>query len=172
MQRRRGLTWTALSLVTLALAAQVTGTGCASDTNNGYSSSRPGRQMLTPGPSVYEVITALELEPAQLPAVRSVLEDVEDEREAIFTTSQSGMGERPDPSTMNAMRAKMTDLNERTEKRLAKLLTTEQMAEYREMIRKAEQQRDQMNSQMGGRRGGPGGGKRRSGGGSSGAGGW
>ena len=171
MTRRRGLTWTALSLVTLAMAAQVTGTGCASDTNNGYSSSGPGRQMPPPGPSVYEVITALELEPAQLPAVRAVLEDAEDEREVIFTTSQSGMGERPDPSTMNAVRAKMTDLNERTEKRMGELLTTEQMAEYREMIRKAEQQRDEMRSQMGGRRG-SGGGKRGSGGGSPGAGGW
>jgi hypothetical protein len=172
MKRRRGLMWTALSLVTLAMAAQVTGTGCASDTNNGYSSSRPGRQTPPPGPSVYEVITALELEPAQLPAVRAVLEDAEDEREAIFTTSQSGMGERPDPSTMNAVCAEMTDLNERTEKRLGELLTTEQMAEYREMIRKAEQRRDQMGSQMGGRRGGPGGGKGGSGGGRTGAGGW
>jgi len=73
---------------------------------------------------------------------------------------------------MDSMRAKMTDVNERTEKRLAGLLTTEQMAEYLGMIRKAEQQRDQMRSQTGGRRGGPGGGRRGSGGDRPEAGGW
>ena len=163
MTRRRSLTRTALSplaVLALSLALQVAGSGCASDTNGAYPAGGRGGQMQRPqGPSVYEIITALELEPEQLPAVRAVLEDAEDARQEIFTGMQPGSGGRPDPSAMDAVRAKMTDLNEQTEEQLAGLLTSEQMDEYREMIRKAEQERQEMRSQMGGRRGGPGGGR-------------
>lgn len=146
----------------MALAFSLTVTGCASDTNGSYYQSaadaRGGQLQPPQGPGVYEVITALELEPEQLPAVRAVLEDAEDARDEIFTEMQPGSGERPDPSTMGAMREKMDAVREDTESQLAELLTSEQMEKYREMMQQAEQQQMEMRSQMGGR-GGRGGGR-------------
>jgi hypothetical protein len=147
-----------LAVLALMFAVQVTATGCASGTSGGFSSG--GRGAPPPGPSVYEIITQLELEPGQLPAVRSVLEAAEDEREEIFQSVQSGAGSRPDPSTMDTVRARAADLNDRTEARLSELLTFEQMSEYRAVMRRAELMQQQMRSQMDGGRGGPGGGRR------------
>ncbi|MFH1865602.1 MAG: hypothetical protein ABIK85_06940 [Candidatus Eisenbacteria bacterium] len=166
MTRQRGLIPAVLSLLaalTFMLALQATVSGCASEANRGYPTGGRGGVMQMPqGPSVYEIITQLELEPEQLPAVRAVLEAAEDEREEIFAAMPSGTGGRPDPSMMDDIRAGMDDLKERTEDRLSELLTLEQMTEYREMLRKAELQREQMRSLMSGGRGGgrSGGGKR------------
>ena len=147
----------------MALTFSLVATGCASDTNSSYPRGAPGArggQMQAPqGPGVYEIITALELEPEQLPTVRAVLEDAEDAREEAFANMRPGSGERPDPSAMGAMREKMDALREDTETRLAELLTTEQMARYRVMMQEAEQQRQQMRPEAGGRGGGRGGGR-------------
>ncbi|MFH1689467.1 MAG: hypothetical protein ABIE42_04430 [Candidatus Eisenbacteria bacterium] len=160
MTRQRGLIPTALSLLAalaLALSVQVTVSGCGSETNSGYpTGGRGGAMQMPQGPSVYEIITQLELEPEQLPLVRAALEAAEDEREEMFAAMRPQSGGRPDPSMMDDIRAGMDDLNERTEDRLAELLTSEQMNEYRELIRKAELLREQMRSRMSG---GPGGGR-------------
>ena len=148
-----------LAGLVMALAFSISVVGCASDTNGSYPPGARGGQMLPPGPSVYEIITRLELEPEQLPAVRAVLEDAESERDEVFAAMQPGMGGRPDPSAMDSVRAKMAGLREQTEEQLAELLTSEQMDEYREMMQKAEREREQMRSEMGGRGGGRGGGR-------------
>ena len=66
--------------------------------------------------------------------------------------------------TMAATRAKMDAIDERTDAQLAELLTTEQMEEYREMMRKAAELRQSVTPHMGARPGGPGGGPRGGGG--------
>lgn len=145
-----------LAGLVMVLAFSIAVVGCASDTNGTYPTGTRGAQMAPPGPSVYEIITQLELEPEQLPAVRAVLEDAEEERDEILV-SLSGAEGRPDPSAMADVRTRMDDLNQRTEDRLEEVLTSDQMVEYHEMIRKAEQQHEQMRSQMDGGRGGGGG---------------
>jgi hypothetical protein len=152
----------ALSVLVVAaavFAAVVALPGCATESNSGPpEGGRGGAMRPPPGPSVYEIITRLELEPEQLPAVRAVLERVEDEREDVQEEMLSQMSGRPDPSMMGAVREKMDDVRARAESDLSELLTYEQMAEYREMMDEAaSRQREAMKSQMGARRGGPGG---------------
>ncbi len=153
----------ALSVLVVAaamLAAVVALPGCATESNRGPpEGGRGGAMRPPPGPSVYEIITRLELEPEQLPAVRTVLERAEDEREDIEEEILSQMSDRPDPSMMGVVREKMEGLRARTEADLSELLTYEQMAEYREMMDEAaSRRREAMKPQMSGRRrGGPGG---------------
>ncbi len=143
-------------VVAAMLAAVVAMPGCATESNGGFQDGGRGGAP-PPGPSVYEIITRLELEPEQLPAVRAVLERAEDEREDIQEEMLSQMSDRPDPSAMGAVREKMDDVRARTEDDLSELLTYEQMAEYREMMDEADRRRDAMRSEMSGRRGGGGG---------------
>jgi hypothetical protein len=142
-----------LVVVAAMLAAVVVLPGCATESNGGFRDGG-GAMRPPPGPSVYEVITRLELEPEQLPAVRSVLERAEDEREDIQEEMFSRMSDGPDPSVAGLMREKMYDVRMRTEDDLSELLTYEQMAEYREMMDEAIRQRDAMKHEMGGRPGG------------------
>lgn len=149
-----------LVVVTATLGAVVVLSGCASQSNDDFQrGGRDGAMRPPPGPGVYEIITRLELEPEQLPAVRAVLESAEDEREDIQQEMSSQMSGRPDPSAMASVRARMDDVRERTEDDLSELLTGEQMAEYRKMMDEADRRRDAMRSQMGGRPGGGRGGK-------------
>jgi len=158
MARQRGLIPVVLSLLpalALVLTAQVAVTGCASGTNGGRPAGGPGGEMQPHrGPSVYEIITQLDLEPEQMPAVRAALEAAEKERDEIFAGTRPGTDGRRDPSTMDDVRATMDDLTRRTEDRLAELLTAEQMAKYREILHKAELRREQMRTQMSGIPGG------------------
>jgi hypothetical protein len=137
------------------LAAAVMLPGCAPESNGGFERGSPGGAMRPPpGPSVYEIITRLELEPEQLPAVRAVLERAEDEREEIQEEMFSQMSGGPDPSVAGSLREKMGDARARTESDLSELLTYEQMAEYRKMMDEAARRRESMQPQMGARRGG------------------
>jgi hypothetical protein len=108
-------------------------------------------------PSAYKIMTELEVTPEQLPSVRQVLTEAEDEREAIL--SQAGRG--GDPDSMMALRERLDAVNERAEEKLAAVLTTEQMSEYRSLIETAVRERELMRSQGGGRRGGGTGGRKR-----------
>jgi len=173
MKRQQRLTWLSpspkralavaapvLVVVAAMLAAVVALPGCATESNGGFQDGgRGGAMRPPPGPSVYEIITRLELEPEQLPAVRAVLERAEDEREDIQEEMLSQMSERPDPSTAGSIREKMDDVRTRAEDDLSELLTYEQMAEYREMMDEADRRRVAMRSQMSGRPGGGRGGK-------------
>ena len=173
MKRQQRLTWMSLpparalavavsTLVVIAamLAAVMALPGCATESNGGFEQGRRGGAMRPPpGPSVYEIITRLELEPEQLPAVRAVLERAEDEREDIQKEMLYQMSDRPDPSTMGSVREKMEEARARTEGDLSELLTYEQMAEYRKMMDEAERRRADMSSLSSGRRGGGRGGK-------------
>ena len=155
-ERLRGGGWTGLSVMAV-LAVSVFAAGCASSTDGGFDPGARGGMQPPTGPSVYEIITRLELEPEQLPAVRSVLEDAEDAREEIQGEMRAQTGSRPDPSTMSEMRERLDVARGETERELASLLTSGQMVEYREMMREAERQREEMRSQMGGRSGAKGG---------------
>ena len=178
MKRQQRLTWMSLSpkralavaspvaavvlsvlVVAVAmLAAIVTLPGCAPESNGGFQQGgRGGAMRPPPGPSVYEIITRLELEPEQLPAVRTVLERAEDEREEIQEEMFSQRSGGPDPAVPGSLREKMGDARARTEADLSELLTYEQMAEYRKMMDEADRRRDGMQTQMGARRGGRGG---------------
>ncbi len=172
MKGQQRLTWMGLSparalavalssfvVVAAMLAAAVVLPGCATETNGAFEQSdRGGAKRPPPGPSVYEIITRLELEPEQLPAVRAVLERAEDEREGIQEEMLSQMSGRPDPSTMGVVQEKMQGARARAENDLSELLTYEQMAEYRKIMDEAaSRQREGMRPQMGGRRGGRGG---------------
>ena len=173
MKRHHRLTWMGLSpasalaitvsslvVVATMLAAAVALPGCAPESNGGFQQSgRGGAMRPPPGPSVYEIITRLELEPEQLPAVRAVLERAEDQREEMQEEMFSEMSGSPDPSAMGSVREKMDEARARTEGDLSELLTSEQMAEYRKMMDEADRRRDAMQPQMGGRRGGGRGGK-------------
>ncbi|MCK4408479.1 MAG: hypothetical protein KAW67_00240 [Candidatus Eisenbacteria sp.] len=172
-KRQERLTWMSLSpkralavavtvlvFVAATLAAAVALPGCAPESNGGLSQGgRGGAMRPPPGPSVYEIITRLELEPEQLPAVRAVLERAEDELEGIQEEMLSQMSGRPDPSMMASVREKMEEARTRTEDGLSELLTYEQMAEYRKMMDEADRQRDSMRPRLGGRPGGGRGGK-------------
>ncbi len=155
-ERLRALDWIGLSLMAV-LAASVLAAGCAPSTGGGFDPGARGGIQPPPGPSVYEIITRLELEPEQLPAVRAVLEDAEDAREEIQGEIRPQDGGRTDPSAMSEMRERRDAARGETERELASLLTSGQMVEYREMMREAERQREEMRSQMGGRRGAKGG---------------
>jgi hypothetical protein len=176
MKRQQRLTWLSPSpkralavaapvlVVAVMLAAVAALPGCATESNGGFQDGgRGGAMRPLPGPSVYEIITRLELEPEQLPAVRAVLERAEDEREDIQEEMLSHMSDGPDPSMAGLMREKMDDVRTRAEDDLSELLTYEQMAEYREMMDEADRRRDAMRSEMSGRRGGRGGGGGRGG---------
>ena len=172
MKRHHRLTWMGLSparalavtVSLLVLGAAVLATavalpGCAPESNGGFQQGgRGGAMRPPPGPSVYEIITRLELEPEQLPAVRVVLERAEDEREGIQEEMLSQMSGGAAPSMMGVVREKMEGARARAESDLSELLTYEQMAEYREIMDEAaSRQREAMRSQMGARRGGSGG---------------
>ena len=147
-------------LVVATLAAVVALPGCAPELNGGFQQGGcRGAMRPPPGPSVYEIITRLELEPEQLPGVRAVLERAEDEREEIQEEMLSQMSDRPDPSMAGSAREKMYEARARAEGDLSELLTYEQMAEYRKMMDQAERRRADMGSQPSGRRGGGRGGK-------------
>ena len=175
MTGHRRLTWMNLSparalavavsslvVVAAMLAAAMVLSGCAPETNGGFQrGSRGGAMRPPPGPSVYEIITRLELEPEQLPAVRTVLERAEDEREEIQEEIFSQRSGGPDPAVAGSLREKMGDARARTEADLSELLTYEQMAEYRKMMDEADRRRDGMQTQMDARRGGGRGGKSR-----------
>ena len=145
-----------LVVVAVMLAAVAALPGCATESNGGFQDGgRGGAMRPPPGPSVYEIITRLELEPEQLPAVRAVLERAEDEREDIQEEMLSQMSDGPDPSMMGAVREKMDGVRARAESDLSELLTYEQMAEYREMMDEAaSRRREAMKSEMSGRPGG------------------
>lgn len=171
MKRQQRLTWMSLSpgralavavsslvVVAAMLAAAVALPGCAPESNGGFEQgSRGGGMRPPPGPSVYEIISRLDLEPEQLPAVRAVLESAEDEREEILEEMFSQMSGGPDPSVAGSLREKMGDARARTESDLSGLLTYEQMAEYRKMMDEADRRRGGTQPQMGARRGGKGG---------------
>jgi len=146
-----------LAGIVMALTFTFAVAGCSSGTNGDSPQGMRGAPPQPQWPGVYEVITKLELEPEQLPAVRTVLEEAEDAREELLTemTSQMGGG-RPDPSTMSSMRERMDDINETAEDQLSEILTTEQMTAYETMMREARQAQQETRSQMGG---GPGGGR-------------
>jgi hypothetical protein len=174
MKRQQRLTWMSLSparalavavsslvVVAAMLAAAVMLPGCAPESNGGFErgGGRGGAMRPPPGPSVYEIITRLELEPEQLPAVRAVLETAEDELEGIQEEMLSQMSGGPDPSVAGSLWEKMGDARARTESDLSELLTYEQIVEYRKMMDEAARRRESMQSQMGARRGGGRGGK-------------
>lgn len=152
--------------LTVSLAFVLVLQGCAPEANGGYSrSSASGTEQPT-WPGVYEIITKLELEPEQMPAVRSVLEDAEDAREEVYADMASEMSSgRGDPSVKQEMRGRINTVNEQTEDQLGELLTTEQMSAYRSMMRQAQRWQEQMRSQESDRPAGTG---RRGGGGKGG----
>ena len=81
--------------------------GCAPQTSRGLPPAGRGPMAQPAWPGVYEIMTKLDLEPAQLPGVRAVLEEAEDAREDLRGEMAGGAGGRPDPSAMTAMRSRM-----------------------------------------------------------------
>lgn len=150
-----------LAGLVMVLAFALTVSGCATETNGARAGGGRGAPPEPPWPEVYEIISTLELEPDQLPAVRAVLEEAEEAREGLQAETMSQMdGGRPDPSAMSTMRDRMDEINEDVEDQLSELLTDEQMDDYRQLMQEAQQEQESMRSQVGGPggRGGPGGG--------------
>jgi hypothetical protein len=107
---------------------------------------------MPPGPSVDEIVRELELDDEEHVAqVRGVLEASEDERSGIMA---SHAGSR-DPAAFEEVREELEDVRARTEAMLEPLLTDEQMARYRQIIDRAEAERERMMEEMKSR--GPGG---------------
>ncbi len=98
-----------------------------------------------------DTISRLELDEATAENVRAVLMASIDERIALFKETRemraNGNGDR---NARRAMRDRMMQLQQETGKKLAEILSDEQMARYRKIVAE----------KRGGRRGGPPGGPR------------
>jgi hypothetical protein len=100
------------------------------------------------GPSVDEILGELELDDDEKTAqVRGVLEASEGERSEILASHAGGRG----PGAFDEVREGLDGLRARTETMLEPLLTDEQMARYRQIIDRAEEERERMTEEMKGR---------------------
>ena len=91
-----------------------------------------------------QIIQELSLSDEQTPVVRGILEASEDERSEIVAKRAGTRG----PGASGEAREELDDLRARTEAMLKPLLTDEQMGRYRQIIDRAEAEREQMMEEM------------------------
>jgi hypothetical protein len=152
----------ALAGLVVALTFTLTFAGCATQSGGqwggGPSGDGPPGGAGPKWPTVYEVISKLDLDPEQLPVVRTILEETESAREDLRAEMMSSAGGgRPDPSRMSSMRTRMDEINETAVDRLSEILDDEQVAAYEKVMRDAEREQAELRQQMGDGPGGPGG---------------
>ena len=98
-----------------------------------------------------EVVKALALSEEKSVQVRGILEEESRERMTIFQGSQG-----QDRNARRMMREEMNELGERTNEKLAAVLSEEEMEKYTKIQKEMQERR---RAQFGGRRGGRGGGQ-------------
>jgi hypothetical protein len=150
MRRFKGLLWAATLLIAIVVlggcASQCGAPGAGFGSSGGPRGGGPagGARHAPTGPSVDEIIQELALTEERTPEVRGVLEASADERSEIMARHAGARG----PGAFEEVREELEDLRARTETMLAPLLTDEQMARYRQIIDRAEAEREQMVEDM------------------------
>jgi hypothetical protein len=99
---------------------------------------RGGERNKASGERIEEMIQRLDLDDEKAGKVRPILEGQAERIRLMMGdrgTTGGGGGERPDMRKMEKIRKEMDDIESDTEKKLEKVLDSEQMKEYREIVR-------------------------------------
>lgn len=100
------------------------------------------------GPSVDEIVTRLGLTADQEPAARSVLDAAADERSEILPDLRKPLRSDPGIAEAGDVLERLADLDLRTASMLESILTAEQLAAFRSLMARAQEERGDALSEL------------------------